>query len=342
VTRCLILVIALAIYPGVCSWAQDETWTTKTIPSTVSEEAQEFLRTPRPPMPIPTTDQQWQDLQKLIEEMGLQQSKEVAKSLGTKVEVTKRSGVPVHIITPKNLAPEHKGKALIHVHGGGYCIGTAASMQFACATVADLTKLKVYCIDYRLAPQHPFPAGLDDCVNAYEAILENVPAEKLGLFGVSAGGSMVVAMTLKAMSRGLPAPAAVASITPWADLTLSGDTYSTNDEFDPVLDSKSLFAFALAYSGHANRDDPLVSPLFAKYSKDFPATLIQTGSRDVLLSDCVRLHQQMKKGGVDVELSVYEGMWHGFHLIPNTKFPEAKAGFREVAEFFNRKLKVGK
>ena len=107
-----------------------------------------------------------------------------------------------------------------------------------------------------------------------------------------------------------------------------------------VLNKKAM-DLPKAYAAGANLTDPLLSPVYAKYSKTFPPTLIQTGTRDLLSSDCVRLHRTMKDSGVDVELSVWEGMWHGFHVIPNTTFPEAKAGFKEAADFFVRKLKLG-
>jgi monoterpene epsilon-lactone hydrolase len=309
------------------------------IPSTISPEAREYLKNAPPSPPMPDSLEGWKAIQGVFEEIGRQNSQKVVKSLGTVVKETEMSGVAVHVIIPRNPDPKHQDKALIHVHGGGYCLFSAESTRDVCATVADLTRLKVYCIDYRLAPQDPFPAGLDDCVNAYEAIIKDVCPKRLGLFGLSAGGSMVIAMTLKMQDDGLPTPAAIASITPWADLTLSGETYVTNDPLDPVLDRESLKITAAAYAGKTPKNHPLVSPLFAKYSKAFPPTLIQTGTRDVLLSDCVRLHRKMKTQGVDVQLSVYEGMWHAFHVVPNTTYPEARAGFKEVAEFLNQKVK---
>jgi len=199
--------------------------------------------------------------------------------------------------------------------------------------------LKVYSIDYRLTPQHPFPAGLNDCVAAYRGIINEVSPEKLGLSGLSAGASLVLTMTLKARDEGLPMPGALACITPVTDLNATGDSCETNDGLDPVLGKRDFFC-ARAYAGNADRNDPLLSPIFAKFSEKFPPTIIQTGTRDILLSDCVRLHQKMKEAGVDVELSVREGMWHGYHVIPNCNFPEARAGFRELADFFRRKLRL--
>jgi acetyl esterase/lipase len=282
-----------AIVPATLS-SQDQTENGPPIPSTISAEAQAFLREARTAPEAPRTLEDWKSLRQEIEERGIAQSKDVVASLGTKVQKTEMSGVPVHVLTPRDLDTQHMDKALIHVHGGGYCLLTAESSWSVSATVADLTKLRVYSIDYRLAPENPFPIGLGDCVDAYRAIIQDVPPQNLGLFGESAGGAMVIAMTLKMQTDRLRTPAAIAAITPWVDLTLSGDSYATNNHLDPVLDAEGLIRTAAAYAGRTSTRDPLVSPLFAEYSKAFPTTLIQTGTRDLLLSDCVRLHRKMK------------------------------------------------
>ena len=115
--------------------------------------------------------------------------------------------------------------------------------------------------------------------------------------------------------------------------------HDTLDGIDVVL-SKKAMDFPKVYAGGKNLRSPLISPYYAKYKKSFPPTIFQTGTRDLLLSDSVRLHRKMKDSGVDVELSVWEGMWHGFHVIPNTTFPEATAAFNELADFFTAKLQL--
>jgi acetyl esterase/lipase len=260
--------------------------------------------------------------------------------LAKRLDIRNMNGVSVHVITPKSFNPANADKALIHIHGGGFCTYTSKSSYFVCAPLADLTRLKVYCIDYRLAPQHPFPAGLNDCVSAYREIIKEVAPDRIGAFGISAGGTLILAMTLKVRDEGIPMPGALASITPATDMTGRGDAYGTVDGLDPVLATKNLPHVAEAYASDADLTNPLISPVYAKYSQSFPPTLIQTGTRDLLLSDCVRLHRAMKDGGVDVELSVWEGMWHGFQVIPDISFPEAKAGFREIADFFDRALQL--
>lgn len=318
--------------------SQDTQKPVRTIPRTISAEAQEFLRTAPPVPPAPETLEEWKALQSEIEQKERPRSQKALHDLAEKCEIRKMGGTDVHIITPKRFNTANADKALIHVHGGGYYAYTSSSSYFITATLADLTGLRVYCIDYRLAPQHPFPAGLNDCVSAYREIIQEVAPNKTGLFGISAGGSLILSMVVKARDDGLPLPGALASVTPATDLTGTGDSYVTLDGLDPVLVAKNLPAVAKNYAGDADLKNPLISPLYAEYSKMFPPTIIQTGTRDLLLSDCVRLYRKMKEAGVDVELSVWEGMWHGFHVIPNTSFPEAKAGFKELADFFDQKL----
>ncbi len=321
---------------------QDKRRPVPPVPTTISGEAQDFLRTPTVMEErafIPQTPEEWQSLQSKAEKEGNERSKKVIQALAKSVEVRQLGGIDVHVITPKTYNAANADKAIMHIHGGGFCLHTPESTYAECAPLADLTGLKVYSIDYRLAPQHPFPAGVDDCVAAYRGILEEVSPERLGVSGLSAGANLVLTMTLKARDKGLPMPGALACITPVTDLNATGDSCETNDGLDPVLGKRDFFC-ARAYAGNADKDDPLLSPIFAEFSQKFPPTIIQTGTRDLLLSDCVRLHQKMKEAGVDVELSVREGMWHAYHVIPNCDFPEARAGCRELADFFRRKLRL--
>ena len=324
--------------------AQDNEKPKSDVPASISAEAQTFLLN-RPAISevIPTTLEQWQSEREKREVLGKKLYEACPKKYAGKATIlTFRNAdghsVHVHKMSPQTL--KAKNKALIHIHGGGFCFMSPESTCFVCAPLADATGLCVYCVDYRLAPEHPFPAGLDDCVTAYRGIVKEVCPDNLGIFGESAGGSLSLTMLLKARDEGLPMPAALACISPATDLTVSGDSFRTLDGLDPVLTRAKARAFRAAYAGNANLRQPLLSPLFAKYSRSFPPTIIQTGTRDLLLSDCVQLHEKMKAAGVNVELSVREGMWHGYHVLPNSEFPEAKAGFAELAEFFCRELRL--
>ena len=332
--RCNVLTILFVVYPCSALFSQQEA----PIPTTISPEAQEFLRSPQRAWVIPQNLKEWEVIQAEAEEVGRARSKPVFAALADEIEIRKMGGVDVHVIKPKRLNPADTDKALIHIHGGGYCMHSAESTYAECVPVADRTGLRVYCIDYRIGPQHAFPTALNDCVSAYREIIKEVAPGKIGIFGISAGGALTVTTALKVRDEGLPMPGALASITPCTDLT-AGDSHDTLNGIDLVL-SKMALEVPKAYAGGANLRDPLLSPVYAEYSEAFPPTIIQTGTRDLLLSDCARLHRKMKDDGVDVELSVWEGMWHGFHVIPNTTFPEARAGFDEVADFFAKKLKL--
>lgn len=163
--------------------------------------------------------------------------------------------------------------------------------------------------------------------------------DKLGMTGISAGGTLILATVLKARDEGLPMPAAMAIITPATVLTGAGDSRATEEGLDPVLSNANTAQSTQAYAGNADLKNPLISPLFADYTKGFPPAIIQAGTRDLLLSDCVRLYRVLKDAGVDVDLSVWEGMWHAFQVVPDISFPESKAAFAELARFFDEKLK---
>ena len=212
--RYTIALMLIGLCPPAALAAQDAENPNRFIPATISQEAQDFIRNAPPIPPAPETLEEWEARQAETEEKERPRSKKAVEALAEKPEIRKMAGVNVHVITPKRFNPHSKDKALIHIHGGGFCTYSSESSYFVCATLADRTGLKVYCIDYRLAPQNPFPAGLNDCVSAYREIIKEVAPNKVGAFGISAGGTLILAMTLKARDEGLPMPAALAAITP--------------------------------------------------------------------------------------------------------------------------------
>lgn len=148
-----------------------------------------------------------------------------------------------------------------------------------------------------MPPDHPFPAGLDDCLAAYRALLNDHPPESIVIGGVSAGGNLVAALVLRARDEGLPLPAAVVMMTPAVDLTESSDSLHTNQGLDFLLSGSGMPAFLL-YAGDHDLTNPLVSPIYGDFSKGFPPTILTTGTRDLLLSDTVRMHRALRSAGV--------------------------------------------
>jgi len=223
-------------------------------------------------------------------------------------------------------------KVLIYLHGGGMILGSAKTNLAAPLRIAQTSGYSVLSVEYRLAPENPFPAALDDALAAYVWLLDNGwRATDIGVFGDSAGGNLALAMPLLARDRELPIPAALVLLSPSVDRTRSGDTYVTMAAFDPVLGAPS----AEVYAGDHALDHPLVSPLFADLA-GMPPMLIQVGTRERLLSDSVRLAQRARRAEVDVTLDVWDGMWHVWQDSPD--IPEAERAADEIGAFFRAHL----
>lgn len=233
-----------------------------------------------------------------------------------------RPGVEDHIETrPIDMAgvagflsfprPEPSGGRIVFdIHGGGLTCGNGPicgrwgsmwSKQFGATT---------YSVDYRLPPLHPYPASLDDCLTAYRFLLEKFPAEEIVIQGVSAGGNLAAALMLRARDLGLPFPAGLILGSPEVDLTESGDSFQTNLGMDTVL-KQPLMPANILYAGGHDLADPYLSPLFGDFTKGFPPTLVMTGTRDLFLSNSVRIHNAIRRSGVYSELLVEEAMPHG-------------------------------
>lgn len=244
------------------------------------------------------------------------------------------AGVPVVVIAPRSAAPENGERIALYIHGGGYALKSA--LDVTALLMAEQLGLAVYSVDYRLAPEHPFPQGLDDCLAVYGALLQQFSSDNMVVFGGSAGGGLALAMLLKAKQQGLPLPRALGLFSPWTDLSRTGDSYYANEGRDPVLSwEDNLEHFAAAYAGGLDRTDPLLSPVQGEYA-GFPPTLVITGTRDLFLSNSVRLARKMLQAGVDAELRVWEEMFHGFDLMP--ELPEGEQARREMAGFLRHKL----
>lgn len=191
---------------------------------------------------------------------------------------------------------------------------------------------RVWAVDYRMPPDHRYPAALDDCLTAYRALLKERRPEEIVVGGSSAGGNLAAALMLRARDEQLPLPAALVLSTPATDLTEAGDTWQTNLGLDNVLTGSLLPAIQLYADGHDLRD-PCLSPLFGDFTKGFPPTVLASGTRDLLLSDTVRMHRALRAAGVEAELHVFEAAGHGMFL-GNTPEDDEKA--REIRQFVDR------
>ena len=229
----------------------------------------------------------------------------------TTVEEIDIDGVRVYILTPEDQADE--GRVVLEIHGGGLIMGAGECCRIMGLRVAARSQARTWAVDYRMPPDHPYPAPLDDCVTVYRALLRDHDPGQVVVSGASAGGNLAAALILRARDEGLPLPAAAVLMTPEADLTESGDSFETNLGLDNLLTQRLMAANLLYADGH-DLIHPYLSPLFADFTKGFPPTIITTGTRDLFLSNAVRLHRALRMAGVTAELHVIEGAGHGGFL----------------------------
>jgi monoterpene epsilon-lactone hydrolase len=227
------------------------------------------------------------------------------------IDVAERDvdGVHVYEITPHDAPVGDSAPVLLDIHGGALVGGGGDACRLMSSINAQRTGLCTWSVDYRMPPDHPYPAPLDDCLAFYRALLEDADADRIVVSGASAGGNLAAAMLLRARDEGLPMPAGLVLLSPEVDLTESGDTYATNTGVDYVL-LDGLGASIALYAGDHDLTDPLLSPLFGDLT-GFPPTFLQSGTRDLFLSNTVRMHRRLRDAGVDAELHVWEAMPHG-------------------------------
>jgi epsilon-lactone hydrolase len=230
------------------------------------------------------------------------------------VESLDLSGTPAEKITPTGAAP---GKALLYLHGGGHVIGSLKSHRHLVSRLAVAAGVTAFHIDYRLAPEHPYPAALEDAVKAYKQILATgIAPDDIVVGGESAGGNLATALLLKAREAGLPQPAGLYLLSPWLDMTTSGESYVKVGARDPIITREGIEMVSAAYLG-GRPDDPLTSPVRADPA-GLPPMLIQVGSEEVLLSDSLAFANRAAMSGVEVKLHVWPEMphaWPLFHVL---------------------------
>lgn len=254
-------------------------------------------------------------------------------------------GVPSVISTPVDIRGGSSGvnsSVIFWLHGGGYFVGSCYGPQVI--TVAGAAKaggLTIVCPEYRLAPENPFPAGLDDAVAAYKALIQDYPPTRVAVVGDSAGGGLAMALLLRLQQEGVALPGAVGLLSPWTDLLVTGDTTRIMPGIDPLLYGNSTSVSDAYVGGNSTLlKNPLVSPLYGNYSTaavgDLPPILIQVGLREVLLSDSVNLYRQLRRGGQPATLDVWEGM---FHVFPSYAFlPEAQEAATAMGAYLRARL----
>jgi monoterpene epsilon-lactone hydrolase len=238
-------------------------------------------------------------------------------------------GVPVLTIDVDGVDASN---VLVHFHGGVYVLGSARAGTGLAAALGRHAGVRVISVDYRLAPEHPYPAAIDDALAVYRAILEQTPSSQIALSGESAGGGLVAALLLRLKELGLPLPASSVALSPWVDLTLSGQSMSSKASIDPsVLTPEGLRIRVPDYLGGMDPTSPDISPIFADLS-GLPPMLIQVGSHEILLDDAVRLAAQAAAHDVEVTLQVTPEVPHVFQAFAAV-LDEGKAALGAAGAF---------
>jgi epsilon-lactone hydrolase len=249
---------------------------------------------------------------------------------GVAVTPGELGGVPVVTVEPPGTGPS--APLLLYFHGGAYALGTAADCAGLVAELAGRAGARGVSVDYRLAPKHRFPAALDDAVAVYCTLLDTgTPASRIAIAGESAGGGLAVATLVALQAAGLPQPACALLFSPWADLTLSGDSIVGKADVDPVLTAPGLRTRAGDYLGTASAAAPSASPVFADLA-GLPPLLIQAGSHEILLDDAVRLAARAAQYDVQVQLQVWPQVPHVFQVFASV-LDDADAALRDAAAF---------
>jgi acetyl esterase/lipase len=305
-------------------------------PSTISPAARQALSDaaamPRMTRPSPDDKDAWRKQIAASDALWDERAASSLKSATGSIETTHIAGVLCQECLPKGGASAN-GPVYLFAHGGAFIFGGGAFAKVLGVNAATSMGLRTVSVDYRMPPDHPFPAAPEDCLAVYRALIETIDSKRIIIGGGSAGGNIAAATTLMIRDRGLPLPAGVILLTPEVDLTESGDTFRTNEDIDVVLKGGLPECNALYADGRDLRD-PYLSPIFADFTKGFPPTLVQSGTRDLFLSNSVRIHRKLRDAGIDAELHVWEAMPHGGFLFGDA--PENEEINVEVARFIRR------
>jgi acetyl esterase/lipase len=344
-TRFLSLMVAAAVTAGVGELAAQQAARIVpareiSAPDTVSPALRTVIGAPFSAIwnEHPKSDVEWKALIKRLQTAAEAALPDLRKRLGVTVQPSTIAGVKTFMLTPETIAPENRNRLLFHVHGGGYVFGPGESGTREAVLMAGYGQIRVVSVDYRMPPDFPYPAALDDAMQVWKEVIKTTNPRNMAIFGTSTGGGMTLALVLRAKKEGVALPAATAPGTPWADLTKTGDTYYTNEMIDNVLVSNDgwLGDAAKLYAHGHDPKDPMLSPVYGDY-QGFPPSILTSGTRDLFLSNTVRVHRKMRQAGVVAELHVFEGQSHAQYAA-DPYAPETKEHFGELSRFFNEHL----
>jgi len=326
--------------PAVMSQGLEVPAKTLPVPGTPSPQIQKLINAPLRPgwNALPKSDEEWRQVVATGAAATLKALPGLIERMKVKVEKTTIDGVRAFIVTPDSIRPNNRHRVLIHMHGGCYVLSPGESGLSEAVMMAGFGGFEVISVDYRMPPEAYFPAALDDGVTVYKHVLRTTDPKRIAIFGASAGGALTLEIVLRAKHEGIALPAAIASGTPMSDVTGVGDTFHTNELVDNVLVSRDGICQAAAqyYAAGHDMKDPFISPVYGDMA-GFPPTILTSGTRDLLLSNTVRVHRKLRQAGVEASLQIFEGQSHA-HYLRDDSAPETKEAFTEISEFFDKHM----
>ena len=304
------------------------------VPSTISPKARVFLSRPESDKvgPSTTVQQDRAGVDRWQTGAGEVSKKLYPAQVGTGVI----AGVPVRVVSPVQMSDDNTGSVLINLHGGGFRVDSGSLTETI--PMANLTGIKVISVLYRMAPEHPFPAAVDDAIAVYRELLKSYKPDHIAIYGTSAGAILTAEVTVRMKQLKLPMPAATGIFSGSGDMSQPGDSmnfFTLNGLSGPLSPSTSSVPLLSEYVGSTDRKDPVLSPVFADLH-GFPPTLFITSGRDLLLSGTTILHRAYRRAGVDAELVVFEALPHAFWNNP--ELPEAKEADAMMAYFMKQHI----
>jgi acetyl esterase/lipase len=286
----------------------------------------------------PQSDAQWHLLAEQRQRAGLEQVGMLQRRFKLTLVEQCIGGVACYEITPEHVLTKNAHRLAVNLHSGGHVFGSGVAGTLEATLMAGLVGVRVLTVDYRMPLDFPFPHAMNDATAVWRELVAQTLPSRIALFGFSSGGGMALSLVQRLRDEGLPLPAALMVGTPWSDLSKTGDSYFANAGVDNgvVAYEGLLEAAARLYSNGRDLKDPLVSPVYGDFA-GFPPTLLTTGTRDLFLSNTVRVHRKLRRAGVPTQLDVYEGQSHGSQYL-NVDAPETHEQFGDVGRFFDSHL----
>jgi epsilon-lactone hydrolase len=316
------------------------------VPNTISTEAQKIVaafpfKDTIGNFPASNDLENWQKFWEYNEKAWIPFNEKIILKYQPILKDTAMGGVSVIDIKPKGW--KDNGKVLVYAHGGAYTLFSARTMLAGAVPIAEVTGLRIISVDYTNPPRMRFNQILEQVISVVNALIQQgYSLTDIGIYGDSAGGGLASGAVLKMRDEGMGMPAVIVLVSPWSDITDNGDTYHTLNGKDPIIEyGNSLHESSLAYAPVEQHKNPYVSPVYADYTKGFPPTLIQGGTKEIFLSNFVRQYQAIDQAGIPVKLDLYEGMWHVFQEI-NYDLPESAIAHKKFRDWVFLYLGIGK